>query len=84
MACSISPITKGLGIASHGMVVGNILRIAIFMYGQMVTKRQSVGTTAVVRKLANDFAKISAKNQPASVPHVGEKCLGQRHVRYQG
>ncbi len=47
------------------MVVGNIFRIALFMYGQMVTKRQSVGTTAVVRKLTNDFAKVSEKiDQP--------------------
>ncbi len=44
------------------MVVGIILQIALFMYLQMVTKRQSVGTTAVVRKLANDFAKVQKKS----------------------
>ncbi len=44
---------------THGAVVGNVLRIAFLCI---------VGTTTVVRELANSLDKGSAKNQQASVP----------------
>ncbi len=47
---------------THGAVVGNVLWIASFMFwAYVMAKRQSEGTTPVVRELANSLDKGSAK-----------------------
>ncbi len=47
---------------THGVVVGNVLRVTFLCIGHIMAKRQSVGTPTVVRKLANSLDKGSAKN----------------------
>ncbi len=42
-----------------------------------MVKRQSVGTTADVRVLANNFDRIQPRNLHANVPSVGECHPGQ-------
>ncbi len=46
---------------NHGSVVGNVLWIPFLCIGHIMAKRQSVGTTAVVRELANSLDKGSAE-----------------------